>query len=121
MRDNNSVDTLPGCTPRLMFQPEFTHLRNRSKLSSRQPLSRTLGWGEEHENCEPLGDVVERMMRSSRNEDDCAGTDIEALGVSVCVDHHCRASAGYVVNLVLRVRFLRVERSAIQHINPDAK
>lgn len=105
------------------FQPEPScPLRERIKsLLLGSPVSRTLGWAEEHEKGKPLGDVVERMMYPSRDEDDCAGTDIEALGVSVRVDHHFRPSAGNVVNLVLGVRFLRVGRSAIQHINPDAK
>jgi hypothetical protein len=62
--------------------------------TSRQPQSgepsfrgstnrRTLGWAEEHEKCEPLGDVVEGMMHPSRDENDRAGTDIEAAAISI--------------------------------------
>jgi hypothetical protein len=60
-------------------KPVLTHvLREQIKsLLLGSPVSRTLDWAEEHENGNPLGDVVERMMYPSRDEDDCAGTDIE--------------------------------------------
>ena len=77
------------------------------------PVSRILRWAEENEKGEPLGDVVERMMYPSRDEDDRAGRDGKGLGVSVRVDRHFRPSAGHVVDFVLGMRFLGVGRSAI--------
>ena len=71
-------------------------------LSSRGRASgRALGWAEEHEKFEPLGYVVEGMMHPGGNEDNCAGTDLEVPAVSIRIDHHFRASAGDIVNLVL--------------------
>jgi hypothetical protein len=56
---------------------------------------------------------MEGMMYPSRYEDDCAGSDVKALRLSICGNSHFPPSAGNVVNLILGVWLLRVRGAAI--------
>ena len=74
----------------------------------------SFGRPEDHEQLEPLGDVVEAVRDVRRDEDDRAGHDRARLAA----DRHHGPSREHVVELVLGVRRLRVGGARLEDVDP---